>query len=147
MASWMGLGSFWRSYDLFGGVGRSIGAVVAGIVVGIILSLGTDVVLHAMGVFPPWGQPVSDGPLVLATAYRFVYGIVGSYLTARLAPYGPMLHAMIGGGLGFVAGIAGAVGTWNRGPAFGPHWYPVALILIALPCAWLGGRIREVQLR
>ena len=130
-----------------GTVGRSFGAVVAGIVVGVALTLITDFVLHAVGVFPPWGQPVSDGPLVLATAYRIVFGVVGSYVTARLAPDRPMLHAMIGGVFGFVVSIAGAVVTWNRGPAFGPHWYPVALIVIALPCAWLGGKVREMQLR
>jgi hypothetical protein len=130
-----------------GTVGRSVGAVVAGIVVGVVLTLITDLVLHAVGVFPPWGQPVSDGPLVLATAYRIVFGVVGSYVTARLAPDRPMLHAMIGGVLGFVVSIAGAVATWNRGPAFGPHWYPVALIVIALPCAWLGGKIRVMQER
>jgi peptidoglycan/LPS O-acetylase OafA/YrhL len=130
-----------------GGVGRSIGAVVAGIVVGLVLTLITDVVLHAMGVFPRWGQPVSDGPLVLATAYRIVFGVVGSYVAARLAPYGPMRHALIVGVIGFVASIAGAVATWNRGPAFGPHWYPLALIVTALPCAWVGGKLREMQLR
>jgi uncharacterized membrane protein YccC len=68
-------------------------------------------------------------------------------VTAKLAPHGPMLHSMIGGVLGFVVGVGGAVVTWNREAEFGPHWYPVALILIALPCAWLGARIREMQLR
>jgi hypothetical protein len=129
-----------------GSVGRSVGAVVGGIAVGVVLTLITDLVLHAMGVFPPWGQPVSDGPLVLATAYRIVFGIVGSYVTARLAPYRPMWHAMIGGFVGFVVSIAGAVETWNKGPAFGPHWYPLALVVSALPCAWVGGWLRERQL-
>ena len=129
-----------------GGVGRSIGAVVGGIVVGVVLTLITDLVLHAVGVYPPWGQPVSDGPLVLATAYRIVFGIVGSYVTARLAPDRPMRYAMIAGSIGFVVSIAGAVATWNKGPAFGPHWYPLALIVTALPCAWVGGWMRERQL-
>ena len=31
-------------------------------------------------------------------------------------------------------------------PAFGPHWYPVALIVTAIPCAWLGGKLRVMQL-
>ena len=129
-----------------GGVGRSIGAVVGGIVVGVVLTLITDLVLHAVGVYPPWGQPVSDGPLVLATAYRMVFGVVAGYVTARLAPDRPIWHAMIGGFIGFVVSIAGAVATWNKGPAFGPHWYPLALIVTALPCAWVGGWIRERQL-
>jgi len=38
---------------------RSIGALLAGTFTGIILSLGTDVVLHAIGVFPQWGQPMA----------------------------------------------------------------------------------------
>ena len=130
-----------------GGVGRSIGAVVAGIVVGVVLTTITDVVLHAMGVFPPWGQPVSDGPLVLATAYRIVFAVLGCYVAARLAPDRPMRHALIAGFIGFVVSIAGAVVTWNKGPAFGPHWYPLALIVTALPCAWAGGWLRERQLR
>ena len=130
-----------------GGVGRSIGAVVAGIAVGVVLTTITDVVLHAMGVFPAWGQPVSDGPLVLATAYRIVFGVLGCYVAARLAPDRPMRHAMIAGFIGFIVSIAGAVVTWNKGPAFGPHWYPLALIVTALPCAWAGGWLRERQLR
>ena len=100
---------------------RSIGAVLAGMAAGIILSLGTDIVLHAVGVFPPWGLPVSDAPLLLATAYRAVYGVASSYITARLAPDRPMQHALAGGAVGFVVSIVGAVVTWNRGPAFGPH--------------------------
>ncbi len=126
---------------------RSIGAVFAGLLAGVMLSLGTDVVLHAAGVFPPWGQPVSDAPLLLATVYRLVYSVLGSYVAARLAPYRPMAHALALGVIGFVVSIAGAAATWNRGPAFGPHWYPLALVAIALPSAWAGGRIWKLQLR
>ena len=122
-------------------VGRSVWAVVAGIVVGVVLTLVTDMVLHMVGVYPPWGQPVSSGPLALATMYRAVFGVVAAYVTARLAPYRPMGHALTGGFLGLVVSTIGAVVTWNKGRAYGPHWYPVALIVIALPCAWLGGRL------
>jgi len=38
-----------------------------------------------------------------------------------------------------VLAAVGAAVTWNKGPEFGPHWYPIALIVLALPCAWLGG--------
>jgi hypothetical protein len=118
-------------------------------VVGIALTLGTDEILHIAGVFPPWGQSMVgyDGALLLATAYRVVYGVVGSYIIARLAPNRPMLHALIGGVIGLIVSIVGAVATWNSGPAFGPHWYPLALIVTALPCAWAGGKLRLMQLR
>jgi serine phosphatase RsbU (regulator of sigma subunit) len=36
-------------------IGQSIAAVIAGLFVGIVITLGTDVVLHAVAVFPPWG--------------------------------------------------------------------------------------------
>ena len=118
---------------------HSIGAVVAGMLVGIVLSLATDAMMHAIGYFPPIGQSVSSGPLIPATIYRAIYGVIGAYVTARLAPNRAMFHAMVLGTLGLIVCIAGAVFTWNRGPEFGPHWYPVALIVLALPTAWLGG--------
>jgi hypothetical protein len=128
-------------------IGRSIVAVLAGMIVGIVLSLGTDFVLHMAHVFPPLGASMTgyDGPLLLATIYRTLYGVLSSYIAARLAPHRPMLHAIVLGALGFAVSILGAVVTWNKGPAFGPHWYPVALIVLALPTAWLGGKLRLAQ--
>ena len=126
---------------------KSIGAVLAGMFATIVLSLGTDVVLHAAGTFPPWGQPMADGLLVLATAYRTIFSVAGSYITARLAPNRPMLHALVLGGLGLLVSIVGTVVTWNKGPAFGPHWYPVALVVLAIPQCWAGGKLYEMQLR
>jgi hypothetical protein len=128
-------------------VWRSIGAVVAGLLVIVVLSTATDVVLHATGVFPPFGQPMTDALFLLATAYRIIYGVAGCYIAARLAPDRPMRHALALGVVGVVFSTAGAIATWNRGPAFGPKWYPLAVIAIALPCAWVGGRLRVIQLR
>jgi hypothetical protein len=126
---------------------RRAGAVLAGALAGIVLSLGTDALLHAIGVFPPLGQPAPGGPLLAASAYRAVYGIAGAYLTARLAPDRPMRHALVLGVLGLAASALGAAVTWNAGPAFGPHWYPLSLIVTALPCAWAGGKLRVMELR
>jgi len=130
-------------------IGRSIIAVLVGMVVGIAITLSTDEILHIVDVFPPWGASMVgfDGALLSATAYRTVYGVLGSYIMARLAPDRPMTHALVGGFLGLVVSIAGAVATWNKGPAFGPHWYPLALIVLAIPQAWAGGRLRVMQLR
>jgi hypothetical protein len=128
-------------------IGKSVAAVVAGALVGIILSVSSDGVLHLLGVFPPLGQPAADGPLMLATAYRTVYGVAGAYITARLAPYRPMMHALFLGGLGMLASIAGAAATWNRMDAFGPRWYPVALIILAIPTAWAGGHLYVARMR
>ena len=127
-------------------LGRSLVALLAGMFAGILLSLGTDYVLHAIGLFPPLGQPVSSPLLLLATVYRTVYGVAGAYIAARLAPNQPMMHALVLGMLGFVVSLVGAVVTWNMGPAYGPHWYPVALVVLAIPTAWVGGKLRLLQL-
>ena len=123
--------------------GKSAIALVAGIVVGVMLSLGTDQILHVLGIYPPWGQTMSDGLFALATTYRIIYNIIGSYVAARLAPSRPMAHAMLLGVLGLVVGGAGAAVTWNSNPPLGPHWYGIAVALISIPCAWIGGLLAE----
>ena len=126
-----------------GGALRGTGAVLAGLIVIVVLSTVTDAVLHATGVFPPVGQPMSDALFLLALAYRVVYSVAGFWLTARLAPERPMRHVMILAVVGLVVSIAGAAATWGRGPAFGPAWYPLTLIATVLPCAWIGGKLGE----
>lgn len=121
-------------------MGRSILALFVGFVSVVVLSLGTDLGLYAVGLWPSLGQPMSGRLLLFATVYRTIYSVLGAYIIARLAPYRPLEHALIGGAIGTVVSIAGAAATWNRG--LGPHWYPVALIIVALPSAWLGGRLR-----
>ncbi len=126
--------------------GRSVWAIVAGVLIAVTLSVGTDTVLHATGVFPALGRSMSDALFGLATAYRIVYGVLGAYVTARLAPDRPMWHALVLGGIGLGVSIMGAAVTWNQ-PDLGPHWYPLALVALALPQSWLGARIREAHLR
>lgn len=117
---------------------RSAGAILAGFIAVFVLSLGTDQVFHALDIYPPWGQPMFDTSLLLlALTYRIVYGIAGGYITARLAPYAPMRHALVGGGIGFVFSLAGGIAMWDMGA----HWYPIALALSSVPCAWAGARL------
>ncbi len=123
--------------------GRSIWAVVAGLLAIVILSTATDFVLHSTGVFPPPGEPMPAGLWLLATAYRIVFSVLGCWITARLAPNRPMRHALILGVVGVLISTAGTLATWDKGPGFGPKWYPIGLILVAVPCAWLGGKLAE----
>lgn len=124
-------------------IGRSIGAIAASAAVAIVLTVGTDLALTVAGLLPAPGKRASDHMLVLATAYRTLYGLIAGYIVARLAPHHPMGHALIGGALGLVVSIIGAAATWNRG--FGPHWYPLALIVLAMPGAWIGGKLRVIE--
>lgn len=120
-------------------LGRSIVAIVAGFLAVVMLSLGTDQALHVLKVYPPWDQPMHEPHLnLLALSYRIVYTILGAYLTARLAPHSPMRHAWV---LGFIGLFFGTLGAIVAIPMhLGPSWYPIAIVLTALPCAWLGGK-------
>jgi hypothetical protein len=127
---------------------RSVLAVVAGLVVNVILSTATDLLLVAVGVFPPLSEfgnaeSFSDSLLLLALVYRTVYGVLGCYLTARMAPRRPMTHSLALGSIGFVVGVVGAVATWGTWTS----WYSLAIIATTLPSAWLGARIAHSSLR
>jgi len=117
---------------------RSAAAVLIGLVAVVVLSLGTDQLLHVLEVYPPWGQPMHDpGSNLLALSYRIACAVLGSYIAARFARRNPMRHALALGAVGIVLSLAGAIATIPMD--LGPKWYPIALVLTALPCAWLGG--------
>lgn len=116
---------------------KSIGAILAGLLVVVIVTTLVDLLLHGLGVYQGMDQPLSDSLALLATAYRFVISVGGAWLTARLAPVRPMSHALILGVIGTLLGTIGAALTWNKN--LGPHWYAVALAVLAIPQCWLGG--------
>ena len=118
---------------------KRIGAVLAGFLTVVILSTATDFLLESLGIFPPIGQGLFiTWMLILAFIYRSVYTVLGGYITAKLAPDRPMRHAIILGIVGIVAGSIGVVAGWNMSA----HWYPIALVIGALPCTWFGGKLR-----
>lgn len=124
---------------------KSILAIVVGFLAVVVLSLGTDQLLHVTNVYPPWGEPMFDPGLnLLALTYRTIYAILGSYLAAKLAPRAPMVHAMVLGIIGFATATAGAIVAITQFD-LGPDWYPIALAVTALPCAWLGGVLARTR--
>jgi hypothetical protein len=123
--------------------GKSVWAVVAGVLFIIVVTTLVDVVLHAVHVYPPIDQRLGDNLALLATAYRIVISIAGAWLTARLAPDKPMKHALILGVVGTVLGLLGVVATWNSG--LGPRWYPILLTVLAVPQCWVGGKLYEMR--
>lgn len=149
-------------------MGRSILAIVTGIVVTFVTHIGMDKILESQGVLPkshfeanepaaPAGEPtaqaltkppldgneprvpLTDQQAMLCFAYRTVLSIFAAWLTARMAPSNPMKHALILGEIGTGFGLLGAVLMWNEN--VGPHWYPIALALSAVPVSLLGGWI------
>lgn len=124
-------------------MGRSILAVLAGIVIGIVLSTVSDFALHASGLAPSIKDGWPNRLLALATVYRSIYGILASYVIARLAPNRPMGHSLVAGTLGMIVSFLGAIATWST--TVGQHWYPVALALTAIPTAWIGAKLWLMQ--
>lgn len=119
-------------------LGRSILAVFAGFVVVVVLSLGSDEVLHLLKVYPPWGVPMYEPRLnLLALAYRSVFTFIGGYVTAKLAPHSPMRHVLVGCGIGLALGALGVVAATTAD--LGPIWYPVAVAVTGPVFNWLGG--------
>ncbi len=120
---------------------KGIGAILTGIVFIVATHTLTDFVLESLGIFT---QP-SEGfhttwMVVTATIYRSIYTVAGGYITAALAPNPPIRYVMILGIIGTVAGILAAIVTIPMEIA--PAWYPIALAVLALPCVWLGGKLR-----
>jgi hypothetical protein len=122
---------------------RSVLAVGAALVANAACSLAVDQLLHVLGVYPPWGEPMYDPALnLLALAYRVVFGVAAGWLVARLAPGAPLRHARVLGGIGAVLATAGAVVSITQGD-LGPSWYPVALAVLAYPTVRLGAAWHE----
>jgi len=118
------------------GIVRSAVAVLAGLAVVVALSEGADYVVTKFGLLS-FGGPDPTVSFAIATLYRSAAAVVGGYTAARLAPERPMLHAIILGGIGFAVALLGCIVHWGQGN----NWYPIALVITALPCTWLGGKI------
>ena len=121
---------------------RSIIAVIAGFVLTFALNMGTSFGLAALS--PAFSaRPLTDPAwLIGICAYVGVFGIVGCYVTARLAPSRPLLHALIMGGIALAMSIPMTISMWNDAPA----WFNVYNLLAVMPYAWIGGTLREREL-
>jgi hypothetical protein len=121
---------------------KSIGAILAGLIfIGVSHSL-VDLILESLGIFTPTTVRFDTPWMVItATVYRTLLSIAGCYVTGILAPSRPLLHTMILGAIGLVLSTAAAIATipldWS------PAWYPIALVLVTLPCAYIGGKLAE----
>jgi|SRR5690554_1819785 len=117
---------------------KSIGAIVAGFATIVILSITTDIILEKAGIMIT--EPFAKNPvwlIVIIIAYRTVFNTLGCYLAGRLAPTKPMKHAIILGIIGVVLTTVGLIVMWD----VPPRWYPITLILLTMPAAWLGGKL------
>ena len=122
---------------------KSIGAVLAGLVTAALLSTAADAALHAAGIFPE-GPNMSNGLYALATAYRVLFQTLGGWITARLSPVRPMKHVWILAGIGQALSLLGII-AWSM--IGGPLWYPLALVVTAIPSVWVGGFLQQRSIK
>jgi hypothetical protein len=124
---------------------KSFLAVLAGLVFTVLVSTGLDAVMHSTGVFPESAldkvPEMTTGQWLIAASYRLVAAIGGGWITARLAPSRPMFLALVLGGVGTVLALLGFIGALVASPKLGPLWYPALLVVTAVPCTWLGGKL------
>ncbi len=118
---------------------KSIWACFVGILVGVVLSLGTDLILQHKGVIPNGNLWVAPSIILLIIVYRTIYNVLGAYIVGKLAPEKPMKHALIVGVLGTIVSIIGVFVCLKL--HLGPLWYTVTLAVLAMPSAWLGGKL------
>jgi hypothetical protein len=123
---------------------KGIGAILAGIIFIVVTHTATDFVLEKLGIFTPPEQGFHiTWMVVTATIYRSIYTVAGGYVTAALAPKPKMRYVMILGLIGLVMSTLAAIATIPM--KLGPAWYPIALAVLALPCVWLGGKLRTAH--
>ena len=117
---------------------KSVGAVFAGLIANVVLTVFTDLALSASGLLPPFGTGYSNaGLLSLALGYRTLFAEVGGFITARVAPDGPRRHVAWLMGIGLVIGLLSAMG----GRAMFPAWYLLGIVALSVPATWLGGAL------
>ena len=84
---------------------------------------------------------------IIAIVYRIAFTILGGYLTAKLSASKPMRNVTILGIAGTIIAIIGNM-VVSQIPEMAnvlPVWFSVALVLIAYPSVWTGGKIATTR--
>ena len=124
---------------------RSAIALLLGFLAILLLTSWADGALRRLGLMSRGAFGMYDvRSNLLALTDWSVFAVLGSYVTARLAPRYPMRHALALGVVLLAFSIR-LVMFRMRTYDTGPVWYAVTLAVTALPCAWLGGFLRRRQ--
>ncbi|MDP2898368.1 MAG: hypothetical protein Q8Q12_17660 [bacterium] len=119
---------------------KRIRAVLAGFFLIALLGFVTDTILQQAGILPiPSQHKFETRHALLALSYHLLFTVLGSFVTARLAPDRPIAHSIALGILGVVISILGLIAITTRNLA--PAWYGWALIVLSVPVTWIGGRL------
>jgi hypothetical protein len=127
---------------------RNILAILAGFVLTLLLTRGTDILLEGVGIFPTVEEQQKNGFNVLwmnivAIFYRIVFTMLGGYITARTAASNPGRNVNILGIIGTIIAVVGNIVVYQIPEMANvlPLWFSVVLVLIAYPFTYAGGRL------
>ncbi len=113
---------------------RSILSIVLGLSISILLPFLTKELIRTFDILPQWSSE-------LTLVYRSVYIVLGSYITARFAPYAFMRHTMI---LGIIIFLISSFGTWALiTTGVSPIWYAYGVAIIVFPSVWFGSLLYQ----
>ncbi len=131
---------------------KNTGAVVAGFLLTLLLTRGTDILLESIGVFPTVEAQQKYGFTSLwmncvAILYRIIFTILGGYLTAKLSASKPIRNVTALGIVGTAIAIIGNI-VVSQIPEMAnvlPVWFSIALVVIAYPSVWIGGKLAVLK--
>lgn len=122
-------------------MGRSILAVVAGFIAWSILWLLSNIAIA--GAFPEAfredGTTQSVGILVLLLFDSATFSLLSGWLTGFVAKGREMHHGLVLGIVLLAVGVAVQIGYWDVMPL----WYHLIFLVLLLPMAALGGKLRQ----
>src|SRR5688500_11061282 len=114
---------------------RSLGAVAAGYV---IFGASAFLLFQLSGIDPHQSAPITFK--IASIIWGCVFALVAGWLTARLAPTRPVVHAVVLAALIALGALVSMVSV--RGDAI---WSQASALVLMAPCAWLGGRIAATR--
>lgn len=120
-------------------MGRTIGAVVVGVVLWGVLWNGGNAGLGAAGIIAV-GEPIEAAPVLLGLlAYSAVLSVLAGWVTAAIrgAPE-PMGAVRALAGVNLAIGIVVEIMYWSLMPV----WYHLVFLGLVVPMTLLGGRMK-----
>lgn len=120
-------------------MGRTIGAVVAGVVLWGALWNGGNALLGVAGVVTV-GEPITSVPVLLGLiAYSAVLSVLAGYVAALIKGGVAMGAVQALAGVNLTIGIVVEVMYWSLMPA----WYHIVFLVLVVPMTLVGGRMRS----
>jgi hypothetical protein len=119
-------------------MGRTIGAVVAGVVLWGALWNGGNALLGVAGVVTV-GEPITSVTVLLGLiVYSALLSVVAGYVAALIKGGAAMGAVQALAGLNLTIGIVVEVMYWSLMPA----WYHIVFLALVVPMTLAGGRLR-----